>query len=125
MEAENEGTQSELSRKISSRKYAALRPNLNEEDSSKDLNQEGVSSSLTNDASSSQNITSPPSSALASKWTSMMHGLKSFRSNMDSNRFIPLGNAQTSTHSHPSSESLDDIFERLKLPPSEHRDSGD
>ncbi|XP_012572400.1 uncharacterized protein [Cicer arietinum] len=126
VEAKNEETQSDMSRKIGGRKYAALRTNLNEEVSSKDLTQERESSSLTNDANDShQDIISAPSSALSSKWESMMHGLKNLKSNIDSNRFLPLSNSAhhiSSLNAHSSFESLDEIFERLKRPPSEHRD---
>lgn len=67
VEEKNEGTQKDMSRKIGSKKYAALRTNFNEEVSSKDLTQERVSSSLTSDANDSQNTSSAPSSTLASK----------------------------------------------------------
>ncbi|TKY59475.1 LMBR1 domain-containing protein A [Spatholobus suberectus] len=120
VEEKKEGTQNDMNGKTGSRKYAALRTNLNEEVSSKDLTQERVSSSLTSDVNDSQNTSSAPSSVLASKWESMMHGFKSLRSNIDSNRFLPLSNAQGSTlNSNSSFESLDEIFERLKHPPSE------
>ncbi|KAH1086369.1 hypothetical protein GYH30_018061 [Glycine max] len=99
VEEKNEDTQKDMSRKIGSKKYAALRTNFNEEVSSKDLTQERES---------------------------MMHGFKSLRSNIDSKGFLPLSNAQGSTlNSKSSSESLDDIFDRLKRPPSEYRDSDD
>ncbi|KAG5037396.1 hypothetical protein JHK86_018236 [Glycine max] len=55
VEEKNEDTQKDMSRKIGSKKYAALRTNFNEEVSSKDLTQERVSSSLTSDANDSQN----------------------------------------------------------------------
>ena len=88
--------------------------------SGKDLTQERVSSSLTSDVNDSPNTSAAPSSVLASKWESMMHGFKILRSNIDSKGFLPLSNAQGSTlNSKSSSESLDDIFERLKRPPSE------
>ncbi|KAG4958556.1 hypothetical protein JHK87_035189 [Glycine soja] len=81
---------------------------------------ERVSSSLTSDVNDSPNTSAAPSSVLASKWESMMHGFKILRSNIDSKGFLPLSNAQGSTlNSKSSSESLDDIFERLKRPPSE------
>lgn len=119
-----------MSRKIGSKKYVALRTNLNEEDSSKDSIQERASSSLTNDANdSNQDISSATSSSssssVASKWESMMHGFRSLRSNMDSNRFLPLSNAAhtSSLNSQSSFESLDEIFDRLKRPPSENTDS--
>ncbi|XP_061355524.1 uncharacterized protein LOC133300051 [Gastrolobium bilobum] len=125
VEAKNEGTNSDISRKIGSKKYAALRTDLNERVSSKDSSLERVSSSLTNDVNDSEDINSAPSSALASKWESMMHGFRSLRSNIDSKRFFPLDNVQESTlKSHSSFESLDEIFERLKHPPSDYRDSG-
>lgn len=130
-EDKNEGTQSDMTRKMGSRKYAALRTNLNEEvSSSNDMTQERVPSSLTkNDGNDSREDISPapPSSALSSKWESMMHGFRSLRSNIDSKRFLPLGNSsQTSAQNSRSSfESLDEIFERLKRPPSEYRDSGE
>ncbi|XP_047163131.1 LMBR1 domain-containing protein 2 homolog A-like isoform X1 [Vigna umbellata] len=119
----------ERSRKFGNRKYAALRTNLNEEVSRKDLTQEGVSSSFTSDGNDSQSTSSAPSSSssvLASRWESMMHGFKSLRSNIDSKRFIPISNAPESIlNSKSSSDSLDEIFERLKHPPPEYRDSHD
>lgn len=126
VEDQNESTESDMSRKFGGRNYAALKTNLNEQVSSKDLTQERVSSSLTNDVNDSQNTSSAPSSSLASKWETMMHGFHSLRSNIDSTRFLPLGNVQGTTHkSHSSIESLDEIFERLKHPRSQYRDSGD
>ncbi|XP_029128499.1 LMBR1 domain-containing protein 2 homolog A isoform X2 [Cajanus cajan] len=126
VEEKNEGTKNEMSKKFGSRKYSALRTNLNEEVSSSDLTQESVSSSLASDSNNSQNTSSASSSVLASKWESMMHGFKGLRSKVDSKGFLPLSNAHGSTpNSNSSFESLDDIFERLKRPPSEYRDSGD
>ncbi|KAK7400342.1 hypothetical protein VNO78_11548 [Psophocarpus tetragonolobus] len=127
MEEENESTQYDMSRKISSKKYTALRVNHNEEISSKDWTHERVSSSLTGDVNDSHDISSASSSVLASKWESMMHGFKSFRSNIDSKKFLPLANSQgqgSTLNIKSSSESLDEIFERLKRPPSDYRDSG-
>ncbi|KAK7319451.1 hypothetical protein RJT34_04172 [Clitoria ternatea] len=122
----NGDTQNDTSKKFGSRKYTALRTNLNEEVSNEDMTQGRVSSSMTSDVSDSQSTSSASSSVLASKWESMVHGFKSLRSNIDSKRFLPLSNAQGSTlHKKTSSESLDDIFERLKHPPPEYRDSGD
>ncbi|RDX90810.1 LMBR1 domain-containing protein 2-like A, partial [Mucuna pruriens] len=113
VEVKNEN---DMSRKIGNRKYTALRTTLNEE----------VSSSLTSDDKDSQNTSSVSSSGIASKWESMMHGFQSLRTNLDSKKFLPLANAQGSTVNASSSfESLDEIFERLKHPPSEHRDNGD
>lgn len=125
VEDKDEGADSDMSRKFGSRKYGALRTSPNEQVSGKDLSQESVSSSLANDANDSHSTSSAPSSALASKWESMMHGYKSLRSNIDSSRFFPLGVQGTTISSHSSFESLDEIFERLKHPPSEHRENSD
>ncbi|XP_058731427.1 uncharacterized protein LOC131603172 isoform X2 [Vicia villosa] len=127
VEAKNEENQIDMSKRIGGRKYSALRTNPNEEGSSKDFAPERESSSLTNDANDSlQDISSAPSSVVATKWESMVNGFKSLKSNIDSKRFLPLSNStQTSyLNSQSSFESLDDIFERLKRPPSEHRDFG-
>ncbi|KAK7363109.1 hypothetical protein VNO77_05239 [Canavalia gladiata] len=125
-EDKNEGTQNDLSRKLGSRRYTALMTNFNEEVSGKDLTQETVSSSLTSDVNDSHKTSPTSSSVLASKWESMMHGFKSLKSNIDSMGFLPIGSAQGSTlNSNSTLESLDDIFERLKRPPSEYRDSDD
>jgi len=121
---ETKNEEADMSRKIGGRKYSALRTNLNEEGSSKDFTPERNSSSLTND--SHPDTSSAPSSSIASKWESMMHGFKNLKSNIDSNKFLPLTNNTytSSLNSTSSFESLDDIFERLKRPPSEHKDSG-
>lgn len=128
VETKNEENHSDTSKRIGGRKYSALRTNPNEEGSSKDFVQERESSPLTNDANVSlQDVSSAaPSSVVATKWESMMNGIKSLKSNIDSKRFLPLSNStQTSyLNSQSSFESLDDIFERLKRPPSEHKDSG-
>ncbi|XP_027921879.1 LMBR1 domain-containing protein 2 homolog A-like [Vigna unguiculata] len=129
LEEENENQ--DKIRKFGSRKYAALRTSLNEEVSTKDLTQEGVSSSFTSDINDSQSTSSAPSSSssssvLASRWESMMDGFKSFRSNIDSKRFIPISNPPESIlNSKSSSDSLDEIFEKLKHAPPEYRDSDD
>ncbi|WJX46547.1 hypothetical protein P8452_33337 [Trifolium repens] len=127
VEAKNEETRNDMSRKIGGRKYSALRStNLNEEGSSKDFSLEKDSSSMTNDSHQDISLAPAPASVLASKWESMMHGFKNLKSNIDSNRFLPLSNSThtSSINSTSSFESLDDIFERLRRPPSEPRDSG-
>ncbi|GFP86778.1 lmbr1 domain-containing protein 2 homolog a [Phtheirospermum japonicum] len=58
-----------------------------------------------------------PSFGLASKWESMKIGFSSFKSRIEAKRFIPLRQVQDSLHSRvSSSESLDDIFERISRP---------
>ncbi|XP_058096925.1 uncharacterized protein LOC131242353 isoform X2 [Magnolia sinica] len=60
-----------------------------------------------------------PSSKFSSTWESMKTGFQSFKANIGAKKFIPLCQVQESNLSSrvSSSESLDDIFQRLKLHP--------
>ncbi|XVF67247.1 hypothetical protein PTKIN_Ptkin10aG0105300 [Pterospermum kingtungense] len=81
------------------------------------------STSLTVDAGNSESVMAPASGGLASKWESMKSGLLNFKSNLEANRFLqPQENTMSSRAS--SSESLDEIFQRLKQPTLDHRDYG-
>ncbi|XVF01541.1 hypothetical protein REPUB_Repub04eG0097900 [Reevesia pubescens] len=84
------------------------------------------SASLTVDAGNSENVMTPPSRGLASKWESMKSGLLNFKTNLEAKKFIPLRQSQENTMSSraSSSESLDEIFQRLKRPTLDHRDYG-
>lgn len=68
-----------------------------------------------------------PSSGIASKWESMKSGLQNFTSNMGARRFLPLRQGQETQDSSgiSSSESLDEIFQRLKRSNMDYRDFGD
>ncbi|XP_043692297.1 LMBR1 domain-containing protein 2 homolog isoform X2 [Telopea speciosissima] len=74
------------------------------------------------DAANSQNrsvnTASGPSSGLASTWESVRTGFQNLKSNIGSKKFLPLRQVQeTKLISHDSSsESLDEIFQRLKQP---------
>lgn len=78
--------------------------------------------SLTADASKTQMAEAGPSSGLA-KWEAMKSGFQIFKSNINANRFIPLQQLrETKLEPHvSSSESLDEIFQRLKQPIINHR----
>ncbi|WCJ31934.1 LMBR1-like membrane protein [Euphorbia peplus] len=68
-------------------------------------------------SSSESNVTTGgPSSGLSSKWESMKNGFQSFKTNIGAKKFLPLRQIQeTKLVSHSSSsESLDEIFQRLK-----------
>lgn len=71
-----------------------------------------------NTVSENSNVTEGPSSGLASTWQSMKTGFRSFRANIEAKRFIPLRNVEENKHlaRGSSSESLDEIFQRLKRP---------
>lgn len=108
----------DTSREGIARKYAAIRAqqetNVNPTESSG------------NTAVSVDNSTRPPSSGVALTWESMKTGFQNFKSNVGAKRFLPLRQIQEdSKHSRvSSSESLDEIFEKLKRPNLDHRNRG-
>ncbi|CAA0821005.1 LMBR1-like membrane protein [Striga hermonthica] len=68
--------------------------------------------------SNSSSSSSGAHSAMASKWASMKQGFQSLKANIEAKRFLPLHQVQeTQMLSRvSSSESLDEIFQRLKRP---------
>lgn len=68
-----------------------------------------------------------PSSGLASKLASMKSGFQSFKANLGNKKFLPLRQIQeTKLISRvSSSESLDEIFQRLKRPSADHESYSD
>ncbi|KAL5171121.1 LMBR1 domain-containing protein 2 A [Glycine soja] len=65
----------------------------------------------------SSNSSGGPSSGLTSTWQSMKTGFQSFKTNIGAKKFLPLRQIQENKGpSDSSSESLDDIFQRLKRP---------
>ncbi|KAF5448464.1 hypothetical protein F2P56_028999 [Juglans regia] len=79
--------------------------------------------SSTADASKTQIAEAGPSSGLTSKWEAMKTGFQNFKSDIGANRFIPLRQLrETKLESRvSSSESLEEIFQRLKQPTINHR----
>ncbi|KAG1366548.1 LMBR1 domain-containing protein 2 [Cocos nucifera] len=77
-----------------------------------------------NAAKQSDSLTAGTSTGLASRWASMKTGLQNFRANVGARKFFPLRQAQpTPVHSYvSSSESLDEIFQRLKQRPKRDQD---
>ncbi|KAF3659376.1 LMBR1 domain-containing protein 2 A isoform X2 [Capsicum chacoense] len=74
------------------------------------------------DENSMMGIQAQPSRDLSSTWRSMQTGFRNFKSNMESKGFIPLHQFQDAGHSRASStDSLDEIFDRIKRPGSESR----
>ncbi|RDX80853.1 LMBR1 domain-containing protein 2-like A, partial [Mucuna pruriens] len=58
-----------------------------------------------------------PSSGLTSTWQTMKTGFQTFKANIGAKKFLPLRQIQENKVSHDSSsESLDDIFQKLKRP---------
>lgn len=64
------------------------------------------------------NITGVPSSGVAAKWATMKSGFLSFKTKIGAKKYLPLSEVEDSKliHRVSSSESLEDIFERLKQP---------
>lgn len=75
------------------------------------------------DEHNSLNMTGP-SSGLALKWESMKISFQGLKSSFGSKRFLPLHHIQEPKWDSPS-ESLDEIFQRLKQPTMDHGDYGD
>uniref|UniRef100_A0A5B7APM4 Putative LMBR1-like membrane protein isoform 2 n=1 Tax=Davidia involucrata TaxID=16924 RepID=A0A5B7APM4_DAVIN len=121
LKAENEH---DTSREAISRKYTAIRAqqskqytNLN----SMEMSTAPSTASLS-DAGNSQNVAAGPSSGLVSTWESMKTGIKNLKSNIEAKKFLPLRQVQDTKHTRvSSSESLDEIFQRLKRPTVDHR----
>jgi len=116
------------SRETLAQKYAAIReqqvghPNSIPPSREKDTSTASVSLL---DSGHSQNQSSGTSgissSGLSSTWTSMKTGFQNFKANVGAKKFLPLRQLQEATSFHTrvsSSESLDEIFQRLKQKPS-------
>ncbi|XP_057804023.1 uncharacterized protein LOC131019498 isoform X1 [Salvia miltiorrhiza] len=66
------------------------------------------------------------SSGITSTWESLKTGFHNFKSRVDANKFIRLGQAHDTDHFRTSSpESLDEIFERISRPSARHTSIGD
>lgn len=100
---------------LQSLKEEALIDTSREAINNMDLVEKNVTS--TADSSNLQNVTAGSSSRFASKWEAMKTGFQNLKSNIVAKRFIPLHQSQETKIDHvSSSESLDEIFERLKQP---------
>ncbi|XP_065626238.1 uncharacterized protein LOC112029320 isoform X2 [Quercus suber] len=101
---------------LQSLKEEALIDTSREAINNMDLVEKNVTSS-TADSSNLQNVTAGSSSRFASEWEAMKSGFQNLKSNIVAKRFIPLHQGQETKIDHiSSSESLDEIFERLKQP---------
>ncbi|CAI9104076.1 OLC1v1002687C1 [Oldenlandia corymbosa var. corymbosa] len=97
----------------SSKKYTAIR--------GKEINLNRESGLPSPDEEYSQSQDDEPSSG-ASTWQSVKMGFRNFKNNIDAKKFMPLRQVQGTRHSQvSSSESLDEIFARIKRPILDHR----
>ncbi|KAL6993178.1 hypothetical protein U1Q18_011296 [Sarracenia purpurea var. burkii] len=109
------------SREAISNKYAVIR-----EQSRQTSNMKPVDNIASTKVSLLQGGNSEsPNSGLASKWASLKSGFQSFKSNMEAKKFLPVRQVQDTKllSRGSSSESLDEIFQRLKRPSLEHRNN--
>ncbi|XP_027163161.1 LMBR1 domain-containing protein 2 homolog [Coffea eugenioides] len=113
--------QNYTSRESISRKYAAIRAQDIKQE--RDLSLKGdIHSTPPHDAENSLTSKAEPSSGLSSTWQSVKMGFRQFKSNIEAKKFIPLRQVQDTKHFRDSSsESLDEIFERIKRPTLDHR----
>ncbi|KAK9165763.1 hypothetical protein Scep_000954 [Stephania cephalantha] len=118
-------------------KYAAKREQQSRQSANKKPTEKNITSAtvslLTADNSNSQyasaNNVGEPSSGIGSTWASMRSGFQSFKANIGARRFLPLRQSQEPSlvSRVSSSESLDEIFQRLKKRPAivDHGDDSD
>lgn len=108
------------SKEAISTKYAAMRELSKSGSNNKPV--ESIASAKVSllDAANSQPTNNSAPSGLASKWASMKQGFQNFKANIEAKKLIPLRQAQEPRHMMlsraSSSESLDEIFQRLKRP---------
>jgi len=112
--------QHQTNRETIGRKYTAVRTEL----TTQNLTEKSRAAFNANvsDAGNSQNTPVGPSSGIASTWQSMKSGFQNIKSNIGAKKFLPLRQVEDTKHSRvSSSESLDEIFQRLKQPAVESR----
>ncbi|CAL9175505.1 unnamed protein product [Musa hybrid cultivar] len=111
-------------------KYAMIREQQVKKPSSPALKEKATSSASVSllEAGNSQRQSDGPAvgttSGLTSTWASMKNGFQNFKTNLGAKKFFPLRQVQeTPLHSRgSSSESLDEIFQKLKQRPSKNQD---
>jgi hypothetical protein len=108
------------SREAISNKYAAIRGQGGPLSKLKAEEKNAASYSVLDEGNTtnSRNSAGAPSSGLASTWQTMKTGFQSFKSNIGAKKFLPIRQIQeeNTVSRVSSSESLDDIFQRLKQP---------
>ncbi|KAL5556483.1 hypothetical protein UlMin_038719 [Ulmus minor] len=119
------------SREAISNKYAAKREQSKQASSNMKPAEPSIASakvSLLNAGNpQSSNSSGSTPSGLASKWESMKTGFQSFKANVGAKKFLPLRQIQENKliSRVSSSESLDEIFQRLKRPSGDHTSYSD
>ncbi|XP_027334109.1 LMBR1 domain-containing protein 2 homolog A isoform X1 [Abrus precatorius] len=105
------------SREAISNKYAAIREQGGPASKLKAEEKKSADSVLDEGNTSSTDSARVSSSGLVSTWQTMKTGFQNFKVNIGAKKFLPLRQIQENNISHDSSsESLDEIFLRLKRP---------
>ncbi|KAG4159854.1 hypothetical protein ERO13_D02G198900v2 [Gossypium hirsutum] len=114
----NEEVQHVTSRETITKKHSSTREHQNKQASN--------TKSTLEESTSFKSVMRPKSEKLSSKWELMKSGLVNFKSILEVNNYLPLRQTEENTLSSiaSSSESLDDIFQRLKRPTLDLRDYG-
>ncbi|TYH85192.1 hypothetical protein ES332_D02G248200v1 [Gossypium tomentosum] len=114
----NEEVQHVTSRETITKKHSSTREHQNKQASN--------TKSTLEESTSFKSVMRPKSEKLSSKWELMKFGLVNFKSILEVNNYLPLRQTEENTLSSitSSSESLDDIFQRLKRPTLDLRDYG-
>ncbi|KAL2538545.1 LMBR1-like membrane protein [Forsythia ovata] len=116
------------SKEAMSSKYAAMREQKKLTSNTKPVENIAAAKVSLLDAGNSQSSNnSGVPSGLASKWASMKAGFQTFKTNIEAKKFLPLRQVEdTKLLSRvSSSESLDEIFQKLKRPAAGHGHSSD
>ncbi|MBA0682879.1 hypothetical protein Goari_024567, partial [Gossypium aridum] len=114
----NEEVQHVTSRETITKKHSSTREHQNKQASN--------TKSTLEESTSFKSVMRPTSEKLSSKWELMKSGLVNFKSILEVKNYLPLRQTEENTLSSiaSSSESLDDIFQRLKRPTLDLRDYG-
>ncbi|KAK6120010.1 hypothetical protein DH2020_046250 [Rehmannia glutinosa] len=116
------------SKEAISSKYAAIREQNKSTSNTKPVESTASAKvSLLDVGNSQPSNTQIPTSGLALKWASMKQGFQTFKSNIEAKKFLPLRQVQETQmlSRGSSSESLDEIFQRLKRHAEDHGRSSD
>ncbi|KAL6523667.1 hypothetical protein OROGR_017270 [Orobanche gracilis] len=113
------------SKEAISSKYATIREQNKSSPNTKpveSMSSAKVSLLNANASQPSRNNNRGGTSGLASKWASMKQGFQTFKANIEAKKFLPLRQVQETQMLTrvSSSESLDEIFQRLKRPSQDH-----
>lgn len=125
------------SKEAISSKYAAMKEQSKPTVNTEKANVPPAKVSLLNAGTSEPSNSVKGPTGFAARWASMKAGLQTFKTNLEAKgfpplrqvgEFVPLRQSQDTPHHLPrlsSSESLDEIFQKLKRPAAEHNNHSD